>query len=811
MKLKKDKQIDYSSNAVFEGQDARIDPENMDKLWDLLQDPYKNPVGAVVREYVSNSFDSHAEAAFIKANSISDIRTEFPDYINYSDDEILDLQKHLQVFDDDAVLVTLGKDETGHYWATEDFGVGLSESRVLDVFCSYLKSTKENTNSAIGAFGIGSKSGLSYTDVIHIRTRYNGTERTYMLRKGEKSPRLDNLSVQQTTERNGTQIKIYIKTVKRYSWQGPVPETDKFIEECKKQLAYFDNVYFTGSYKSGLVNDYKIVEGKTWIKNTEVKPFNGTHLCLGKVAYPIDWDNLGIDRLESDVALKFEIGELDIIQTREDVKYTPRTKEAIINRIEEFKDEIESKWNEQYKKGIVNNFYDYLLYRKDYDVIEFNAGDSSNVINVHFNLQDIFSEEKYELDFAIVYEPFHKLNFNPIKVTDTAFFTDFSINSYVNESGLKHRSESVWNRLSDDKHPVYRIEGPHETKKSKYIVQSLEGETILFLRKNKPSLRNYVKYFSLSGYPKEEWRDIIKAIQKATKSLIFERTKSYQKVVIDKEWLKSTYKKRKSLDSSKFNLYRFNTRNSYDGGFESLKVRKNEVHKKFRSKPVIIGNKDQKHELKALGNLYHKILNIDYGYDLAKLFIGYVGERNFKYLKDLPNLITIENMVEHKLFVKYSTARFIKEKFHDSVLGLDDLSLLSGKIKNINSEISDKIKELFSFLNKYGYSPYNSETEIIDSFYERTVSEGILNEKWINLAEDIQKYFEGFGIFKYVNMRDIPEEELATIIYRFNKSLPISKHKKMNPHFYVNLNAKELEWLEGSSDEALYKKPRMLK
>ena len=553
MKLKKDKQIDYSSNAVFEGQDARIDPENMDKLWDLLQDPYKNPVGAVVREYVSNSFDSHAEAAFIKANSISDIRTEFPDYINYSDDEIAELKKHLQVFDDDAVLVTLGKDETGHYWATEDFGVGLSESRVLDVFCSYLKSTKESTNSAIGAFGIGSKSGLSYTDVIHIRTRYNGTERTYMLRKGEKSPRLDNLSADSTSERNGTQIKIYIKKTKQFSWSDPEPEVWKFEEECKKQLAYFDNVYFGGIFSGNLVNNYKIIEGENWIKNTAVTPFSGTHLCLGKVAYPIDWDNLGIEKLYSGIALKFEIGELDIIQTREDVKYTPRTKDAIIQKIENFKNEIENKWNEQYNCGIENNFSNYLVNKDNCNFIKFDAGD----LNIELDIENIFSEEKIKSNFNLKYESFEKLGFDAEGITNQSFFIHFTIPSYVNESGLKHRDESVYSRLFDGKFPIYRIEGPHEAKKSKYIVTKLENQKILLLRKKKPSLVNYVKYFHLDRYPKNEWRDIIKAIQKAAKSAIFERTNSYQKVVIDKEWLKSTYKKRKSLDSSKFNIYKW--------------------------------------------------------------------------------------------------------------------------------------------------------------------------------------------------------------------------------------------------------------
>ena len=80
MKLNKDKQINYDSSMVLEGHDANISATDMHKLWDLLQNPYKNPIGAIVREYVSNSFDAHAEADFIKNNDISSIRNEYSIY-----------------------------------------------------------------------------------------------------------------------------------------------------------------------------------------------------------------------------------------------------------------------------------------------------------------------------------------------------------------------------------------------------------------------------------------------------------------------------------------------------------------------------------------------------------------------------------------------------------------------------------------------------------------------------------------------------------------------------------------------------------
>ena len=134
MKLNKGAQIDYKSNATFDGYDAQISPEDMDKLWDLLQDPYKNSIGAVVREYVSNSFDAHSEAEFIKNNSFEAIRKEYSIYKGIDDTELAELQNNLQVYNNDAVTVTIGRDDTGHFWSTEDVGVGLSPDRVRNVF-----------------------------------------------------------------------------------------------------------------------------------------------------------------------------------------------------------------------------------------------------------------------------------------------------------------------------------------------------------------------------------------------------------------------------------------------------------------------------------------------------------------------------------------------------------------------------------------------------------------------------------------------------------------------------------------------------
>jgi light-regulated signal transduction histidine kinase (bacteriophytochrome) len=156
MKLETKKQIEFATNSSFESIDATISSTDMHKLWDMLQNPYKDNISSIVREITSNGFDSMAEAMFIKEHSLEEIRKEYGIYNTVSDEELLLLKKHVSECNNDAVAVSVEKDETGWYWSTEDIGVGLSPSRVRTVFVNYLKSTKELSNTMIGALNIPS-------------------------------------------------------------------------------------------------------------------------------------------------------------------------------------------------------------------------------------------------------------------------------------------------------------------------------------------------------------------------------------------------------------------------------------------------------------------------------------------------------------------------------------------------------------------------------------------------------------------------------------------------------------------------------
>ena len=820
MKLQRNNQLAYESNMALKGQDAKISEENIHKLWDLLQNPYKNPIGAIVREYVSNSFDAHAEAEFIKNNDLHAIRNEYSIYHKSTDQELNTLKRQLNVFDDDAVVVTISKDSTGYYWSTEDFGVGLSEERVTDVFCSYLSSTKEESNNVIGAFGIGSKSGLSYSDVVHIRTRYNNIEYIYLLRKGEKQPRLDLFSQNPTSERNGTEIKIYIKEDRKEDSN----DKERFIEECKKQLVYFDNVYFRGdmlmiparrrySYTASyerdqpLSNDYKIIRGTNWMKNDLNSPFKGLHLCLGKVAYPIDWDNISeVKEYDFPVALRFEIGELDIIQTREDVKYTPRTKKAIRDKIKLLIAEFEQRWENDKELETED-----LLYYMDVE-------DSSPTLEyegVSFDLSELYPEEKFKDKLPwFTFKPFQETRL-PIP---TYPFFDYSCDHYIGGHGLRKAGNNVTYLMTHGDKNVYRVKDNTVARKSKYIRYELENDEDVYLIRRKPKysikLTTYVKWLNLDWDDRANWRSKIKLYQDTITKAMLKRTKSYDRVVVDKTWIANTYGARKTIDRSKIvakQLLEYYVQgNNYSWHrTELIKYKIDQCVKPLK----IVGTYENREKLQTIALYYHETTAINLPRsrtDMKGRVIVYtVAPTNLKYFNDLPNTITIDNFMSknNKVFSRAMSIRKLKED--KNLREARDLIDKYSKYYELWNKIYEPLGKDLEFINEYRIKnkvrDYNIDLDFMDSCYRVACEKNLFDDEFLDKVKNVQQYFKGLEILHYLtwkNTEDFPYLHIARYIRNHNKGLRnIKGFKRINSYYYVMFNNEEVSWLKDNRND----------
>lgn len=315
MKLEQHKILDVQRiGDTDDGIEARIDESSLPYVFDLVSKHlYSDPISSMIRELTSNCFDSHIEAGI-----------------------------------DDPVVVSRGYDgENGWYIEFKDVGVGMSPDRVKEIYMSYFSSTKRETNDQIGAFGIGSKTPLAYTDMFYITTIYNGIIYEYLFHKGESKPTLELLSEEETTEHNGTTIRVYMKN-------------DEYIfeDKIKYQLAYFDNVWFAGWSVS---NDYDIYEGNYFKFRSDINQRStDIHICIGKVRYPINFNRINILDVyrRMPIAVKFEIGELKVTPSREELRYDEGSIKLIQERVNEAGAEIVKIFSDQ--NPVIDSLEEYI-------------------------------------------------------------------------------------------------------------------------------------------------------------------------------------------------------------------------------------------------------------------------------------------------------------------------------------------------------------------------------------------------------------------------------------------------------------------
>jgi hypothetical protein len=158
----------------FENHAMGIDPKHMDHIISLLTDAYANPIRAVLREYATNGLDSHREAGVQK-----------------------------------PVIVSLPSALTPNLVFT-DHGLGLSRDEIIQVYSQYGASTKRDTNTQIGGFGIGAKSAFTVADQFTVIGVKDGIKTTVLFTRTNEGGSVNVLSERPTDEENGVRVSIPI-------------------------------------------------------------------------------------------------------------------------------------------------------------------------------------------------------------------------------------------------------------------------------------------------------------------------------------------------------------------------------------------------------------------------------------------------------------------------------------------------------------------------------------------------------------------------------------------------------------------------
>jgi len=280
-----------------------IHKEGMGFIQNILRSQiYSDKIMAVIREIAVNAIDSHVEAGC----------------------------------PDRPIEVTLPtRNETT--LRIRDFGTGMSEDSIVNLYAYYGSSSKRGTNLQAGFMGIGKVAPLAYGDSFILTSYYGGVKNTYNIYvDSENLSQIAKLASEPTLESDGVEVCVAVKDY----------DVLAFIQKAQTLFQHFKVRPII--YGSDLVYEPRtaIVEGKDWAI------YGGTTTALaimGNIAYPIHnqfGQNEAISAaLSCGLEVQFGIGDISVSASRESLEYNTKTKDAIKAKLEEIIKEVATTLN----------------------------------------------------------------------------------------------------------------------------------------------------------------------------------------------------------------------------------------------------------------------------------------------------------------------------------------------------------------------------------------------------------------------------------------------------------------------------------
>lgn len=471
------------ANVLVDGQAQEsigmsLDLDSAQILMQMLsKNLYSDDIGSAIRECASNALDSHRRAGV-----------------------------------DEPIVVSFKSNSYNNYeFCVEDFGIGLDAEDVKNIISKYGKSTKRDSATELGMMGLGFKAPLAYSSSFYFVCRKDGMERKYMMYEGEDTNTIDLLYEKETTERNGVKIIIPVKYGDR--WQ--------FHKKIKEQLCYFESVYFDVPEDSSITNEF-IISRHEHFQFSEMSTDDKLHICLDNVYYPLDFEKLGIDRINFPIALRFSLSDgIYPTPNRESLRYTQEAKQIIMKKLSDVADYFITKYNETVEEGNdIKSVVNYLEKSGYYLTME----------NGHKQRIDPF------VKFSTIQPSIPQLE--GIKLLDfPALYKSYK--QYILQNSYKIKYSLRYKRMHDmEKHYVYgyNIENICNGSAKVYVYQDRipgikkdylratckESDYNFFVKPTKPmtlghpakfDMDTYYHLLGLKYYPKAQWREVISEYQ----------------------------------------------------------------------------------------------------------------------------------------------------------------------------------------------------------------------------------------------------------------------------------------------------------
>ena len=749
------------ANVLTEGQSQEsigmsLDLDSAQVLMQMLsKNLYSDDIGSAIRECASNALDSHRRAGV-----------------------------------DTPIVVSFKPSAASNYeFCVEDFGIGLDADDVKNIISKYGKSTKRESNTELGMMGLGFKAPLAYSSSFYFVCRKDGMERKYMMYEGEDVNTIDLLHEVPTTEGNGVKIIIPVRYQDAY----------QFRKKIKEQLCYFESVYFDVPEDSSITNDF-VISRHTHFQFSEMSTDDKVHICLDNVYYPLDFEKLGIDRIDFPVGLRFSLSDgLYPTPNRESLRYTQEAKQIILSKLSNVADYFVNKYNEQLGEGndiasVINH-----LEKNGHRLTMPNGtprtiDDFIKFSTIKVSIPEIDGVKL--INFPSLYKTYKQnmlndafpsnflLRYKRMSNTDKHYAWGYNLESICNGSA------KVW--VYSDRLPGIKKDYLRATcKESEYNFIVKRASPMKLGIPAKFDIKTYYHLLHLKDYPKEQWRAVIKEYQHIM-SLVEEQFIDLDELVVPQSFIDSK-KKAKVAAISTGSTKRLKIQGEIvcKKGVELM--RWNDGRKcKFDSQLYKLEDLESAKHLKVYAH-HDDYLKLDALYGVMgkqKMEVITFSSRELKIVEQLEvhNLISYDKFMEGKNapFKRIITSMLINDMIskYRSVFEKTDI------IRYVSSDLADKLKAMSEYktvnyhdhtgdlkaamlevaqehnlFDQNIYPEYLQMLELFEklSFLQPLCSRmGYFNEEdaMVNVMTDLFKYYKHRVNFKHYNIR-INEEVLT--------------------------------------------------
>lgn len=269
----------------------QVNLDAMGHIVSRLTEIYPNPIQASVRELISNAVDAT-----------------------------------MDIPEADRKPIEVGVSAFDNNFTVRDYGVGMSYDVVKEMYSQYGGSAKENNFNSVGAYGLGAKAPLSYTDEFAVKTTQQGETIAFKLSRSTSGYNCKIIYRRKTSEADGTTVTVPFQSQDRqifldianryqkYSFDLPI-KVEGVIENQADSFIEIDEV---------ILDEESDTRGRIWLDLNEV---DLSRLQLNHNFWLAGWvysSSNAYYGFRSNVLVELKPGVVDFVSSRDDITRNER-------------------------------------------------------------------------------------------------------------------------------------------------------------------------------------------------------------------------------------------------------------------------------------------------------------------------------------------------------------------------------------------------------------------------------------------------------------------------------------------------------